>query len=262
VLLSLDKKLFEMERIKISVQKKGRISDQVLEEMKQMIYERKWVSGERLPSEQALCEMFGVSRVTIRSALSNLKALNLITTRLGDGSYVKHLDARARINDLIPVVYLEDDLKSILEFRMEIESGTCALAAQRATKKDVAYLKQLLKEMLALQGDLDALCVADLEFHYAIARMSQNSLIIKTYEVIGDIYAHHMKRMVSEMGGDLGVYYHTEIVKAIEEHNVSHARKVMYEHIQKNMEFFTEKEKIPRRSVFLSGTQFGKEAKA
>ena len=230
-----------MEMIEISEQKKGRVSDQVLEEMKQMIYERKWVSGERLPSEQALCEMFGVSRVTIRSVLSNLKALNLIETHLGDGSYVKHLDAGARINDLIPTVYLEDDVKSVLEFRMEIESGTCALAAQKATKRDVAYLKRLLKEMLTLQDDLDALCVADLEFHYAIAKISRNSLIIKTYEVIGDVYTHHMKRMVSAMGGDLGVYYHTEIVRAIEEHNAPLAREVMYEHIQKNLEFFAEK---------------------
>jgi len=212
-------------------------SEQVSEELKRMILERKWVPGERLPSEKALCEMFGTSRVTIRSALSNLKALNLIDTRLGAGSYVKHLDSGTRINDLIPAAYLGDDMKGVLEFRMEVESGTCALAAQKATKSDVERLRYFLAKMETLQDNLDALCMVDLEFHYEIAKISRNSLIIKTYEVISDIYAHHMKRMVGAMGGDLGMYYHLEIVNAIEARNVDAARAMMHEHIYKNLEF-------------------------
>ncbi|MCL2852833.1 MAG: FadR family transcriptional regulator [Defluviitaleaceae bacterium] len=221
--------------------KKPGVSDRIFQEMKQMIFERKWEPGSRLPSEQAMCEIFGVSRVTVRNALLRLNALGLIETHLGDGSYVKKLDTGTRINNLIPVAYLEQDINTILEFRMEVESGACALAARKATKKDVTGLKRILKKMLALQNDLDVLALMDLEFHYSIAQISRNSLIIKTYEIVGDIYGRHMKRMVNAMGGDLGVYYHKRIVAAIEERNSAVAREVMYEHIYKNLEFANSK---------------------
>jgi len=205
--------------------------------MKQKIFDRTWEPGSRLPSEQAMCAIFGVSRVTVRNALLRLNALGLIETYLGDGSYVKEPTTASSMNSLIPVAYLENDFKTILEFRMEVESGACALAAQRSTKRDIAGLRRIVKKMLSLQQDLDELAVVDLEFHYTIAQISRNNLIIKTYEIVSDVYAQHMKRMVNCMGGDLGVYYHDKIVTAIAEHDHAAARESMYEHIYKNLEF-------------------------
>ena len=46
-----------------------------------------------------------------------------------------------------------------------------------------------------LQDDLDKLYIADLNFHYKIAKISRNPLI-KTYEIMDDVYSAHMKRMV------------------------------------------------------------------
>ncbi|MCL2578622.1 MAG: FadR family transcriptional regulator [Oscillospiraceae bacterium] len=221
--------------------KQLKLSDHIFHEIKQMIFDRKWEPGARLPSEQTLCETFGVSRVTIRNALHRLKALGIIETRFGAGSYVKKLDPSVRMSSLIPVAYLEEDLESVLEFRMEVESGACAIAAGKATGRDVAALKRLLKKMLALQEDLGALSRIDLEFHYTIAQISRNNLLIKTYEIVSDVYARHMKRMVTAMGGDLGVYYHGKIVAAIEARDPSAAREVMYEHIYKNLEFIRTK---------------------
>jgi GntR family transcriptional repressor for pyruvate dehydrogenase complex len=82
----------------------------------------------------------------------------------------------------------------------------------------------------------------DLEFHYTIARITRNSLMIRTYEIISDVYSHHMKRVVNAMGGDLGVYYHGRIVEAIESRNSTAAREIMCEHIYKNLEFCSDAE--------------------
>jgi len=221
----------------ISDIKKTRVSEEVFQEMKQMILEQQWKPGSKLPSEQALCDIFGVSRVTIRSALHRLNALDLVETYLGDGSYVKKLESGVSINNLIPTVYFEDDFETILEFRMEVESGACAIAARKATKKDIAGLKRILKRIEALQDDLESLALMDLKFHYTIAKISRNSMIIKTYEIISDVYASHMKRMVGAMGGNLGMYYHDRIVAAIEAHDAEAAREIMYKHIYSNLEF-------------------------
>jgi len=220
--------------------KKPRVSDQVFEQMKDMIIEQKWRPGNRLPSELALCELFGVSRVTVRSAMFKLNALRLIDTFLGDGSYVRRLDTEVALNSLVPVACLDENFESILEFRMEIESGTCAIAARKATKSDIANLRELLEKMLATQDDRAALSVLDLEFHYAIARISRNNLLIKTYEIVWNIYMTHMKKIVNTMGGDWGIYYHSKIVDALEAHDTTGARQAMYEHLLKNLEFVRE----------------------
>ncbi|WRS27534.1 FadR/GntR family transcriptional regulator [Oscillospiraceae bacterium MB08-C2-2] len=229
----------------MSIERVGRISlsDQVLEQMKNLILSHEWPTTYKLPSEGELSEMFGVSRVTIRNALHRLVGLGLIETRLGDGSYVAQIDESSGLNNLIPVVYLEENLASILEFRREFESGACAIAAGRAEAEDIADLRRLLEKMLTLQNDRTALAEADLEFHYRIAEITRNSLFIKTYEIISEVYAAHMKRVVHVIGGEAGRYYHAKIVDAIEAGDAEEARKVMYEHIASNNEVLhTEKE--------------------
>ena len=216
------------------------MSEQVFENLKQMIFERKWAPGERLPSEQTLCEMFGVSRVSVRNALHRLKAQGIIDTHLGAGSYVKPLDTSVHLGSLIPSIYLQEDLDSILEFRMEVESAAAAVAARRAGEEDKKRLQMLLLQMAASQDDLEELSQLDFAFHYAIAQATKNNLMIKTYEVVHDVYAGHMKEMVHAMGGDLGTYYHKEIANAIIAGNETLARDVMHEHIKRNIEFLCE----------------------
>ena len=218
------------------------VSEYVFQDIKGKIIENQWQAGYKLPSEKALCDIFGVSRVSVRNALLRLSALGLIETYLGDGSYVKEINSGTNINNLIPTLYFEKDIEIILEFRKELESGACALAAETATKSDLTALRRLLKRMQTLQNDRSALAVADQEFHYVIAQITRNNLFIKTYEIFGDIYAKHMKHMVGAMGGDLGMYYHPRIVESIANGDAESARKIMYEHISKNQEFVRNEE--------------------
>ncbi|HHT49963.1 MAG TPA: FadR family transcriptional regulator [Eubacteriaceae bacterium] len=217
--------------------KKTNISEEVFLQMKQLIIDRKWKPGDKLPSESELCKLFDVSRVTVRNALQRLAALDLIKTRPGDGAYIKMVDDTASFNRLVPIAYFEENIDIILEFRREIESGTCAIAVEKADENDIKELRTLLKQMEGLQDDLEQLAIADLDFHYKIAQISRNPLIIKTYEIIADIYNSHMKHMVKKMGGEYGMYYHKKIVDAIEARDAEKARDYMREHIDKNQDF-------------------------
>ncbi len=217
--------------------KKINIGEEVFFQMKQLIIDREWKPRDKIPSESELCKLFDVSRATVRSSLKRLETLDLIETRLGDGSYVKMVDDTANFNRLMPIAYFEDNFDTILEFRREIEAGTCAIAAEKADEKDIKELRVTLKRMENLQDDLEQLAIVDLEFHYKIAQISRNALIIKTYEIIVDIYSSHMKRMVKNMGGEIGMLYHKKIVDAIEAGDVDKARNYMREHIEKNQDF-------------------------
>src|ERR1700742_1994934 len=48
--------------------------------------------GEALPTEQTLCDQFGVSRITVRRALADLAEQGYIERRQGVGSFVRQRD--------------------------------------------------------------------------------------------------------------------------------------------------------------------------
>ena len=61
---------------------------QVQEDLERQIARGAIHEGESLPSEEALCRLYGVSRITVRKALDGLRAAQFIESRKGSGSYV------------------------------------------------------------------------------------------------------------------------------------------------------------------------------
>lgn len=58
------------------------------EEIRRRLADRAWVAGDKLPSEPALAEQVGVSRVSVRAALAQLESEGLVSRRHGSGTYV------------------------------------------------------------------------------------------------------------------------------------------------------------------------------
>ena len=56
----------------------GRLADFVMEQLKEAIFQGRYQAGERLPPENKLVEIFGVSRVVVREAIRNLENSGLI----------------------------------------------------------------------------------------------------------------------------------------------------------------------------------------
>ncbi|MDQ3342889.1 MAG: GntR family transcriptional regulator, partial [Actinomycetota bacterium] len=60
----------------------GRISELIVDQMRQLILGGELSTGDRLPPERELAERFGVSRVTVRDALRTLEAQGLLEIRV------------------------------------------------------------------------------------------------------------------------------------------------------------------------------------
>ena len=114
------------------------ISDQICEQMKQMILDRTWKPGQKVPSEGELAEQFGVSRASIREALLKLNAVGLLESRFSGGHYVREAGADICMNAILPIVYVSNNsVMEVLEFRQVVEARIAGLAARRAGTEDV-----------------------------------------------------------------------------------------------------------------------------
>ena len=212
------------------------IKEQVFSQLKQQLIDGEWKPGQKLPSEDALSEIFGVSKVTVRQAMQQLSTLGLVETRLGDGSYVKEPSFANLSNQLVPLAYLGSDLKEVMQFRRAVETETAAIAASVATDEDIAYLRSTMERILkAAPGDADERINADLDFHYHIALMTKNPLIIRSYDIVLDVLHDSLMEIVEQFGSRAAIAHHPLIIDAIAAHDEENAARYMRIHLSASM---------------------------
>ncbi|HHV94830.1 MAG TPA: FadR family transcriptional regulator [Firmicutes bacterium] len=213
--------------------KRESVADLVYEQILEQIVKGEWAPGTKIPSENELSRMLGVSRISIREAFQRLVSLGILETRQGDGTYVKEFSPGMYMNSLIPLLVLDPvDLKEVMEYRRIIEIETSGLAAERATQEDIDELQEIYARMQAATNDVAAFAAEDLNFHLAMAKASKNSLIIKVNQVVKNILSVSMSDIVSSLGTEAGLYYHKRLIDAVIQRDRELAKELMAEHIE------------------------------
>ena len=212
--------------------KRVSISEQISQQIKEQIISGELKPGDKLPSEHELCQMYQVSRTSVRQALANLTSLDLIETRFGEGSRVKEIGSGTVMTPLLSHTFLsEKSMVELIEMRQVMEPNVARLACEKASEEDVAGLQELYEQMVAHQDDLQQFARLDCDFHNEIARISQNSYLLKIYEIIADVLLHAFSDIVSKRGNEAGLKYHKQIVEAFTARDAVRARDAMSEHM-------------------------------
>ena len=161
------------------------LADRVYRELLALIIQGDLQEGDRLSTEQTLSEQFKTSRPTVREALSRLRADGIITSRQGAGTFV----TRRPDPDLPRFMPLESlsDVRRCIEFRIVIEGGAAALAAEMADEADLALIQRELARLQAAVNNQVLGVEEDYDFHIAIARASKNQFFVS---VIASIQQH------------------------------------------------------------------------
>jgi DNA-binding FadR family transcriptional regulator len=158
---------------------KGRLVDQVVEEIQGMIFNGSLEPGTKLPPERQLADQIGVSRTVIREAVQILVTKGLLETKHGIGTVVCQAsnDYFAESLNLLLLTHgvTLDDLHHV---RSILEVENARLAALQATEADIAGLRRILSEMEGVKSDAQAFADKDAEFHTALAKTSHNPLMI------------------------------------------------------------------------------------
>jgi len=154
-----------------------KISDEIIEQFKDMLSKGELKPGDELPSERELAEMLGVSRPPLREALNALQTMGFVDIRPRSKIVVRSV-AEKFLADPVSILIAEDMDKifELLEIRRAMESWVAYNAAKRASEEDIAKIAKIIEtdqENLRLKRD-DARTDAD--FHVSIAQATGNTI--------------------------------------------------------------------------------------
>lgn len=227
--------------------KPKRISDQVFEQLRELIYKGDFKPGQQILPERDLAISLAVSRTSVRNAINKLVTMGLLEHRQGQGTFVSSPDTR-KGNPLAAAMATEDaTIDDLLEVRVGLECNAALLAAQRATEHDVFSLERSLEEMnegLENTGKIGT--EADTAFHMAVAFATKNPVLIHLMRNFYDFLFIGIKKNLSHMYEDKksldAVFsHHRAIFTAIRDHKPDDASNAMRTHIKFVQDYFRQR---------------------
>lgn len=209
------------------------VTGQIVEYFKDHILSGEWKIGEKIPSENQLTLMLGVSRASVRTAIQQLVGIGVLESFHGKGTFL--IDDQVEGTDTKESkITAQDcqDIEKVLEYRRIIESEACYLAAQRGPENLIGELTGYLEKMKVHRGEREAFVAADVKFHKAICKACNNPLLEKSMNKVFEETRKNHRQMNEIFGYQDGIRYHTLILEAITAGDAGLARDWMYDHLQ------------------------------
>lgn len=191
--------------------------------------------GGRLPSERALKEQLGVSRLTLREGLARLSALGVIRVAHGRGALVADRASPAALRDALAPLLPRDApgrWRELAEARSLVEGELAARAARRRTAADLAHLRGILDAPPEVLDDARAFAERDLAFHREVARIAENAFLAVMWEALAsEILAFLAGAAVDRDARRAALRRHGPILDALEARDAEAARERSKAHI-------------------------------
>jgi len=231
------------------------VTDDVIDKIRDLITSGRLNPGDRLPPEQELAGILGISRSSLREAVRALSQVNVLYVRRGDGTYVSSLEPKLLLSGLSFAIELMEDhsLAEIFEVRRLLEPAATALAAQRISDAQVAALYESLGEMKKAQ-DAEELVIRDLDFHAHIAEASGNASLCSILEAISTRSVRARIWRASTVGlKSMTLSQHGTILTALADRDASLARSAAIVHVSESERWLREYLRGPNPRSFDSG---------
>ena len=228
--------------------KPKRISDQVLDQIRELIFRGTLKPGEQMMTERELAQAMNVSRTTVRDAIQRLVAMGMIVQKQGQGTFVKAVDTD-RENPLAKAMKAQNaSLDDLLEVRMGLECNAASLAAKRADEDDITAMSKSIDEMQAEIESGRLGTEADTAFHMGIAYAAKNPLHIlimrNFYDYLFLGIGENLARLYEDPKNIHIIFHqHKGILASIKARDPDKAYSAMKEHINFVVEYFKNRKK-------------------
>ncbi|GAA2759621.1 hypothetical protein GCM10009872_49810 [Actinopolymorpha rutila] len=222
------------------------LADQLAERLLDEIVEGVYPPDSRLPPEPVLAERAGVSRLTLREAIKDLRQRGVLRVQQGRGTFVNQPDTWAPFDSTVlnARALLESGYElahELTELRRIVERGIAELAAVRRADEDLDRMEAAvatMREAWAAQ-DLDTFSSADVDFHDALLRAAGNAFALTLFHSVDGALRSVRRRTVEENAelAERAIDYHAKIMSAVRRKARRSAGVLMDEHLQETEDF-------------------------
>jgi DNA-binding FadR family transcriptional regulator len=236
-----------------------RLYESIARALEQTIEVGHYKPGDRLPSERELSDQFGVSRPVVREAIIVLELRGLVQRRPGAGVYVA---AKAPLK--LSSGEDADGPFEVTEARRLLEGEIAALAAVAASDQQIAEMETIIARIGDMRTDQATREQADRAFHVALARATNNDVLVGLVESLWDkryqsplcVYFFSRAR---EAGIQPPVDEHRLVLDALKARDPDAARQAMRDHLARvteNLLIATEADVMDRARLQVEERRF------
>jgi GntR family transcriptional repressor for pyruvate dehydrogenase complex len=215
----------------------GRISAEIVDQIKTAIRDGRLGPGDQLPAERDLTKQLGVSRVSVRDALRMLEAHGLIEVKVGarGGAFVTTPEPSLVSEGFADMLRMSEvSPADVTEMRLVFELAMLPLAVERATGTDLEELSAICDASEAEGYDV----ARSAQFHTRLAQCTHNEalgLFAQSFQQPLLRSLQVAKRVAPEMGG-AGTIEHRELIEAMRARDVARAVTIMSAHLGRTAE--------------------------
>ena len=209
-----------------------RLAQSVADEIRSLIVRESMKVGDKLPAESELMEQFNVGRSTIREAVKQLQAENIVVIHRGRGSFVA--DRTGVAKDPLGLSFEEQSrtLRELMEVRLWMEPGIAGEAAARRSPEDLDAMQSFIDRMAKAAEAGEDYESYDYGFHMAMAESVHNGVLRRMYPVVFEAIVQGYRRTAHVHGSyAVALKYHRDILDAIRRGDGNEASELTRKHI-------------------------------
>jgi DNA-binding FadR family transcriptional regulator len=230
--------------------RENRIYQEIADQILEAILGGELKPNDKLPSENELTGIFGVSRVTVREAIRSLEQIGVLEVRQGSqgGAYVQEIvmdDVAAQMGQILKMANLT--FFHLAEARAVLEEIVLRkLKTERMNEPDFDELEKSIDEAEShfLNGRNYDRLVANFRFHAKISEMTGNPILILMHKIVLDLSMFFFEKVKpSDAMIRKTLQDHREVVDLLKKGDFERAGSVCGHHIQEVSARILEKSK-------------------
>ena len=205
---------------------------EVFREIRSYIIRNNLKPGDQLPTEQAMCEMMGVSRNVLRESIKSMELMGMVSACSGRGTVVKEFNLDF-VFQTVMFTTVEGGqsfaIPEMLEIRKRIELGYMRQAYAKLTPADVAAVRTILERIKECWAHRQPFHAEDRAFHMALFAPLGNKTLESLMNAIWSVDENFkVEEKFAHLDGTIDK--HENIVRALEEHNEAAFEAAMMYH--------------------------------
>jgi len=214
------------------------VTQAVVATLQGMIRDGAFKEDAALPPQRDLAQQLGVSRASLREAVSILGALGQLSIEQGRGTFLVSSVEGARASEPVGTWRFATRYspEEVYQFRLIAESHAVQLAAMNHSDDELAELNQTLERFrqAARHAELSAYAQADFDFHRLIIRFSRNRLLADMHRSFAGVLLEAQRLpLIRRDALWEPVVEHERIVESLKRNDPEGARYYMRQHLSR-----------------------------